>query len=264
LTPYGIWNVEHGTTVIIGTTRPFIIGSEMFPNHQTGLEFYGSYAVDSTQVGYHFTVSNGRGPVDTYKDLDKNKAVGWRLWVQQDTDIGTFVLGTSGYKGRYTDRYQTTTFANSSFGFGYPINSEYKELSLAADLKWNWGGAVFQGEAILHDVVYENGTRPTAFAFDGGPQGWTADNRQYGVYLIAGYRLPWFGIMPYFGGEYYHLGKSSFNPDAAALWGGFNIRPTDRVVLKLQGVHAYFPTDWIGVKTAPSMNQLITQVAWSF
>jgi len=266
LTPYGIWNVEHGSTVIIGTTRPFIIGSEMFPNHQTGLEMYGTYAVDMTQVGYHVTVSNGRGPVDQYKDWDKNKALGWRLWVQEDTSFGTFVLGTSGYKGRYTDRYQTTNvdIATGAWTHGYPLNSEYKELSLAVDLKWTWKGAVFQGEAIMHDVAYENSTRPAALAFDAGPQGWNADTRQYGVYAIAGYRLPWFGIMPYFGGEYYHLGKVSFNPDAAALWGGLNIRPTDRVVLKIQGTHAFFPADWIGVKKAPPMDQLITQVAWSF
>jgi hypothetical protein len=265
LTPYGIWNVEHGTTVIIGTTRPFIIGSEMFPNHQTGLELYGSYAVESTQVGYNLTLSNGRGPVDTYRDWDKNKALGWRLWLQQDTDFGTFVVGTSGYKGRYTDRYQATNFIpGGAFTFSYPINSEYKELSLAADLKWTWQGAVFQAEAIMHDVVYENSTRPIATTLDFGPQGWAADTRTYGLYAIAGYRLPWLGIMPYFGGEYYHLGKTSFNPDAAAFWGGLNIRPTDRVVLKIQGVHAFFPADWLGMAKAPPMDQLITQAAWSF
>lgn len=265
LTPYGIWNVEHGTTVIIGTTRPYIIGSEMFPNHQTGLEAYGTYAVDSTQVGYHLTVSNGRGPIDQYKDLDKNKAVGWRVWVQQDTSFGTFVLGTSGYKGRYTDRSQTMVMSPTSFGYTYPINSEYKELSLALDLKWNWKGAVFQSEAIMHDVGYENSTRPPAMAFDGGPQGWTPDARNYGFYAIGGYRLPWLGIMPYFGGEYYYLGKSSFIPDSAAFWGGFNIRPTDRVVLKIQETHAFFPSDWVGGMTKPpKLNLLTAQVAWSF
>lgn len=264
LTPYGIWNVEHGTTVIIGTTRPYVIGSEMFPNHQTGLEAYGSYAIDSTQVGYHLTVSNGRGPIDQYKDLDKNKAVGWRLWLQQDTGFGTFVLGTSGYKGRYTDRSQVMAMNGTSLNYTYPINSEYRELSLAVDLKWNWKGAVFQSEAIMRDVVYENSTRPPATAFDGGPQGWSADTSNFGFYAIGGYRLPWLGIMPYFGGEYYYLGKTSFVPDSAAFWGGLNIRPTDRVVLKIQETHAFFPADWSGMTKPPKLNVLTTQVAWSF
>lgn len=264
LTPYGIWNVEHGTTVIVGTTRPYIIGAEMFPNHQTGLEMYGSYAVDSTQVGYHLTLSNGRGPIDAYKDLDKNKAIGWRLWLQQDTDFGTFVLGTSGYKGRYTDRTQTTAVENSALVYDYPVTSEYRELSLAADLKWNWKGALVQGEAIMHDVAYENGGRPAAFAPDAGPQGWTPDNRAYGFYVLAGYRLPWLGIMPYYGGEYYHVGRTSFAPVAQAFWGGVNIRPTDRVVLKIQETHATFPQGLIGLKAPGALNLLIAQVAWSF
>lgn len=264
LTPYGIWNVEHGSTVIIGTTRPFVIGSELFPNHQTGLEFYGSYAIDSTQVGYHLTLSNGRGPIDAYKDLDKNKALGWRLWVQQDTDFGTFVLGTSGYRGRYTDRSQSTSVVDGTTVNSYPIKSEYNELSLAADLKWTWKGAVVQSEAIMRDVAY--GDVRTASAATEAPLGWVPDNRTYGFYAIAGYRLPWFGIMPYYGGEYYYLNKTSSTlvPAATALWGGVNIRPTDRVVLKIQETHAVFPLGMMGRKTPPALNVIIFQVAWSF
>jgi hypothetical protein len=269
LTPYGIWNVDHGSPAIVGTTRPFIIGAEMFPQRQTGIELYGSYGMESTQLGYHLTVSNGRGPVDTYRDYDKNKALGWRLWGQQDTKVGTFVLGTSGYKGRYTDRFQTTVFDTLDTGelewaYDYPISSAYKELSLAADFKWTWGGALFQAEAIMHDVAYIEATRPAASVFDGGPQGWTPDYRNWGAYGLMGYRFDWLGVMPYFGGEYWREGKSVAWPDAMAFWGGLNVRPTERVVLKLQGVCSVRPTDWIGIKTPSAMKQLIAQIAWSF
>ncbi len=270
LTPYGIWNVEHGTTVIVGTTRPYVIGANLFPARQTGLEFYGSYGVSSTQVGYHVTVSNGRGPVDTYRDLDKNAAIGWRFWVEQDTSFGTFTLGTSGYKGRYTDRLQTTTIAPNAAGllewkYDYPIQSEYRELALALDLKWTYKGALFQSEAIVRDMAYENGTRPRPVGPAGATPAWTPDQRTSGFYALAGYRLPWMGVMPYFGGEYYYLGKASFFPDALAIWGGLNIRPTERVVLKLQATHAVMLTDWLdGWQTPKAMNQLITQAAWSF
>jgi hypothetical protein len=269
LTPYGIWNVEHGTTVIIGTTRPYVIGANLFPARQTGLEFYGTYGVSSTQFGYHLTFSNGRGPVDTYRDLDKNTAVGWRLWVQQDTSFGTFTLGTSGYKGRYTDRLQTAVIGPDSSGkidwkYEYPIQSEYRELALAMDLKWTWKGAVFQSEGLMRDVAYNHGTRPTSFSM-GGLTSWIPDQRTAGFYALTGYRLPWLGIMPYVGGEYYYLGKTSFSPDALAFWGGFNVRPTEYVVLKLQMTHAVMPTDWLDNWKKPNaLNQLIAQAAWSF
>jgi hypothetical protein len=265
LTPYGIWNVEHGSTVIIGTTRPFIVGAEMFPQHQTGIELYGTYGIDSTQVGYHLTLSNGRGPVDTYRDMDTNKAVGWRLWVQQDTSFGTFALGTSGYKGRYTDRGQVAVVNGTSLIYDYPINSEYKELSLALDLKWTWKGALVQSEAIMHDVGYENSTRPSVTATDGGANGWTPDSRAYGFYVIGGYRFPWLGVMPFFGGEYYSQNDANAAPGAAAFWGGINMRPTDRVVLKVQGVHSFYPTgNWVAIAKPKPMSSIITQVAWSF
>jgi hypothetical protein len=263
LTPYGIWNVEHGTTVIVGTTRPYVVGANLFPARQTGLEIYGSQGFSSTQVGYHLTLSNGRGPVDSYRDLDKNKAVGWRLWVQQDSDFGTFTLGTSGYKGRYTDRLQTVTFPNMAWTYEYPVQSEYRELALAADLKWTYKGALLQGEAILRDMAYEGAGRPPPMGAPGGT--WTPDNRTMGLYALGGYRLPWMGIMPYLGGEYYYQSKIIFMPDSMAIWGGLNVRPTDRVVFKLQYTHAWFPTTWLdGWKTPTPLNQLIAQAAWSF
>lgn len=269
LTPYGIWNVDHGSPTIIGTTRPYIIGAEMFPQRQTGIELYGAHGMSDTQVGYHLTLSNGRGPVESYKDFDANKALGWRAWVQQDTDFGSFVVGTSGYRGRYSDKTQNTLYTPGAtpdepgeIANEFTLNREYKELSLAADFKWTWGGAIVQAEGIVNDRSYMDDTRPAADAYVG--QGWAADYRTWGVYGIAGYRFDWYGVMPYIGGEYNDLSKTSFMPGAGAIWGGLNVRPTAKVVLKVQGVQSFYPGEWVGFKKAKGLQLLVTQIAWSF
>src|SRR5439155_19746980 len=58
LTPYGIWNIDHGSPVIIATSRPYIIGEQFFPEHQTGLDAFGSHHQDGFKLNYHLTASN--------------------------------------------------------------------------------------------------------------------------------------------------------------------------------------------------------------
>lgn len=256
LTPYGIWNVDHGSPVVIGITRPFIVGNEWLPSRQTGIEIYGSYNIKSTQVGYHLTLSNGRGPIDEYQDLDSNKAVGWRVWVKHDSPIGTLSLGTSGYKGTYTDSSTQLSLTGQT---QYPVTSRYDELSLAADFKWAWGGYLLQSEAILHETRYDNSVRPTAvFALPNS--GWEPDARVWGYYALTGYRFKWNGIMPFFQNQYQSWGRGHF----LTVWefsGGVNARPNEMVVLKVAALWLWRPDPLVYSKTE---SQFAAQVAWSF
>jgi hypothetical protein len=263
LTPFGIWNVDHGSPVIIGVRRPFIIGESLFPLHQTGLEGFGSGLVGPVEIGYHLTLSNGRGPTDTYQDMDGNKAIGWRLWGRYgNADFGNLTLGFSGYRGQYTKATSTLTFTGTDFMPGLQPTVQYNELSLAGDLKWERGGALFQSEIVMNDVAYTSGApRPVAIAFDGGPPGFVPDNRRWGVYGLGGYRFDFLGIMPWIGGEYYNLGKQQ--PNVAAIWGGLNVRPTPRVVLKVQITRSFW-TEALGGFKYRGVFLSDFQAAWSF
>jgi hypothetical protein len=261
LTPYGIWNVDHGSPVIIGVRRPFIVGESLFPQHQTGIETYGSVGFGPSVVGYHLTLSNGRGPIDSYKDLDSNKAIGARLFYKYDGDFGVITVGASGYRGKYTDSYDALGVdAAGNVTLDHPITVRYDELSLAADAKWEWQGLLVQGEAIINDVAYDDRHRPKAMVFDGGPPGFSPDHRKLGVYGITGYRTPFLGIMPWVGAEYYRPGIPFIYQSVAASFVGFNVRPTPRVVLKGQWTHVWVPSN----EPIAPFNYMDFQAAWSF
>lgn len=265
LTPYGIWNVDHGSPVIIGVRRPYVVGEAIFPERQTGIMAFGSFFTGKTEIGYNLGLSNGRGPIDAYQDLDKNKAFTGRLFLNSELPLGTLSVGGSVYRGTFTDRFTRTVFTQEGeLGIEYISTSRYDELGLAADLRWIWEGLTVQGELIMRDTSYDNALRPAATFVPGAPPGWVSDFRSVGWYALAAYRLPWWNIMPFIGGEGYTPGQELVQ-DAGAIWGGLNIRPVPRVVLKAQYTQSWFTGE---TGTPPvgddGIKALDLQAAWSF
>ena len=259
LTPYGIWNVDHGSPVVIGIGRPFIVGEALFPASQTGIEVYGTADIDRLQLGYHLTLSNGRGPSSTTTDLDSNKALGARLFLRHESAFGSLSVGTAFYRGRYTSKYlDLGTDATGTPAIASVIDSEYDELSLSADLKWQWGGLLVQGEVIENEVAYTPAGR-TVSALTGAPA-FNSDYRRWGAYGLAGYRFAFLGVMPYAGAGYYKEGSPSWIPKLWDFWLGLNVRPTPRVVLKLQYTHVHFYLD----QPTHDAKMMMAQTAWSF
>jgi hypothetical protein len=255
LTPYGIWNVDHGTPVVVSVHRPFIIGEQLFPGSQTGIEAYGVADIQNLQLGYHLTLSNGRGPISTMGDFDSNKAVGGRLFLRHESSFGTVTLGGSFYYGRYTNLHTAVgTDANGAPAVTAVIDSQYDELSLSADLKWQWHGLLVQGEFVEHEVAFVNGGRTVSTVPGAGPA-FDSDYRAWGIYGLAGYRFDFLGLMPFAGIDDYHEGSPSWIPRVWAYFFGLNVRATPRVVLKLQYLQVHFPSGglvpnwrWIAAK----------------
>ncbi len=261
LTPVGIWNIDHGSPTVIGVFRPYIVGEGLFPQRQTGIQVSGEWAGAFNQLGYFATLSNGRGPSDAYSDLDDNKAIGGRLY-WTNTAHGTLTVGASAYKG-------TSSSRNREYGLkiipGHPpevfatnpLAVQYREQSIAADVRWEYRGLLVQAEAMQHEVVFASGYRlqQNGLVF--------ADYRERGYYLLAGYRLPWFGIMPFGTIQGYNFASQPFVPPATSQSVGLNIRARPTVVFKLEYQHSEFdlnaPQPLRGV-----LKRLLTQLAVAF
>ena len=241
LTPYGIWNEDHGSPTIIPVTRPYVIGLEFLPERQTGLLLHGSfYASEAVTLEYHVGFSNGRGPVADYADMDDNKAVTLRLQFHHH-GAGDLDLGAAAYAGRYSDLSQRVFVDDTSLALADDVRERFDEFSWALDARYVLGGLHLQAEFILNEKAYTEGGRPIRSGSEFQP-----DDRRYGGYAVAGYRFDWFGLMPYLTTEYFSL-KNVFDltrpPDrvVARHFGlGFNSRPTNNVTLKLEGHLATF------------------------
>ncbi|HTE52573.1 MAG TPA: porin [Kofleriaceae bacterium] len=238
LTPYGIWNVDHGSPAIIGTSRPYAIGEALFPERQTGLHAYGTLNVGEYTVGYHATLSNGRGPYETFRDLDQNKAVGGRLTLEAPW-AGTLKLGASAYGGRFTDRdSDISVIEDGKLVNTTPKGVSYDERAFAADALWTHGRFHLQTEIITRHIAYRNGARGVS----GFGEGFAPDSFTYGTYGLGAYRFErYWNITPFIMVDYYRPIASQYLDTIATVAAGLNFRPLPSVVLKAMYGEGWFP-----------------------
>lgn len=218
LSPYGIWNIDHGSPVIIPTFRPYVIGEQFIPEHQTGIELFGSTYFGEYKLAYHATVSNGRHPAEATQDPDKKLAFGGRLALSAPVLGGALDVGVSGYMGR-------ATALKTSIADLAPVS--YDEVAYAADAVWKRDGFVLQGEIMAGARDFLVGRRPRIGT------GFHPNGRDLGAYALTGYRFDraW-NVMPFAMYEYYkpHMGVLFAKMQEGSV--GLNFRPTPTIVLK--------------------------------
>ena len=266
LTPYGIWNIDHGSPTIVPVQRPSMLNQNLFPESQTGIELFGRARLGAAHVlGYHLTLSNGFGPVSEYRDLDRNKAVGGRAFWQLE-ELGQFQLGGSVFYGRDTASIDAPGIGpGGGLVFTEQISRQSDVLSLAADLRWTFQNFLLQSEVVTQQRKYTAAGRAGAT----NPllqNRWVApqDDFTWGVYGLVGYRFEWLGIMPYASVSKFQIRDPRAYAEVAsrAYQGGLNIRPVDVFVVKLEYVYA----DWAKenfISNDPIQN-IYAQVAWAF
>jgi hypothetical protein len=245
LTPYGIWNIDHGTPTVLTPGLPYVIGERFFPEHQTGLDLFGNHHRDGYQLAYHATISNGRGATEAQADQDNKFAFGGRLAL---TTPWGLKVGGSYYRGRYTG-LATTAGATPE---------TYLEAAYAGDAQLDRGALHLQTEVIARDRHYTAGQRAAATA------GFVPDGRDFGFYVLAGYRFErlW-NVMPCVGYEDYRPADHWLFPGSGVEDAGLNFRPTPNLVFKLQATHTRFD-DGTGLFAGESTYYYTAQACWVF
>ncbi|MBD3239667.1 MAG: hypothetical protein GF331_03710 [Chitinivibrionales bacterium] len=97
ITPYGIWNVDHGSPAILTVRQPYQTAHfRVFPRSQIGLMGYGTIYVGDTDLSYKLYASSGRNEISIEEATDV--AVGGNMEAVLPVLDG-LQLGFSGYTG---------------------------------------------------------------------------------------------------------------------------------------------------------------------
>jgi len=224
LTPYGIWNVDHGTPTRIMVEAPLLITTEILPQRQLGLEAFGRFHALPWTMGYHLYVSNGRQPGQL--DFSDQKAIGTRLWLETRRPF-PMKFGLSGYTGRY-ERVEKTIGLRPGGAFSVTENESiaFTDYAAAVDASLDIGELRVRAEWVSRWKFFEDGKRTSYL-----PGTFDADQNTFGGYLLAAYRLPWYGLEPLAQAEIFRfslpLGEYGLRPSA-----GLNIYFDPAVVLR--------------------------------
>jgi hypothetical protein len=230
LTPYGIWNVDHGSPTLIALNEPQFVVFEGFPARQLGVDVNGVFHATAWDFEYHAYVSNGRTPGQ--QALSEGKMFGGRLVARTSSPV-QLALGASGFYGRISDK-QVNVTSVTPFAVSRDEVVAASEMGLGADISLDAGPLRFRSEFVLNERRYDTGKRPSTVF------GTPADNRTWSAYGLLAYQLPWAGLEPYAYFEYNRNLLPSVAQVATMSSVGLNIHFTPATQLKLQYSHDEF------------------------
>lgn len=283
LTPYGIWNIDHGSPVVIPARIPNMQYRAIMPLSQTGFMIFGRFfPSEHINLDYALTLSNGRGPIESVLDLDENKGIGFRLKFTYTGKNVTFFIGSYGYTGEYTDIKKRSVIQlqddltidedqpDAFITKVIPVEA-YREYVVSGDMLISLFHLTLQSEVVWRRVHYS--IRPymdqgTAI-LNGGvaveDTYYMPDFVGYGVYTLLSYELPlpelkWMlKVTPYVMYErgdhmgVYELAKVHI------LYAGLNVKPSPYITLKGEFMRSY--PDAAQLETT---NAMTLQLAVSF
>ncbi len=224
LTPYGIWNVDHGSPTRIMLRAPFSVTAEIFPERQTGVDAFGRFLFLPWELGYHLYVSNGR-ELDAV-DYTEDKSVGARVYLSTRRPIG-LQLGASFFHGSAQQRSKTVgSTSTGTLGIVRVIDVDQTESAAGADLSIDVDALRIRSEYAMNLTQYNNGKRAL---FAGYP---LADAVRMDAYVVVAYRLPWLGLEPLVLGEIVRYPTLLLGEGFVTGGGGINVYLSQATTLR--------------------------------
>jgi hypothetical protein len=183
LTPYGIWNVDHGSPVLLSTRTPLLIRKNIFPEAITGLQSFGRVDLGGLPTNWFLWIGNGKGAESDLQDDNHDKSFGARLRFDLPTpgNVRSFKLGISHYQGEVRQaEFQPNATTNPAgvtlmgvfaaenahsvehrdqmIAAGFTLRGEalhnYSDNALGVDLELELSDFKFQGEWVTNHVKY--------------------------------------------------------------------------------------------------------------
>ena len=237
LTPWGIWNVDHGSPTLIPLIMPFFQNYQMYPLSQLGIAVSGAAHASPWTFGYHLGISNGRigGPItnvgETFPsfDLSDNKMLTGRLHLQNQ---GGFKVGASAYWGE-TERQSKQVVELAPIRVERSRETALKEWGVGVDLSLDITALKIRAEFTYTVHRYTN-ERPISTMF---PAHLLPDSAQWGGYILMAYRAAALGVEwePYAHLELLWWPGAVAPRDMATMpSAGLNVHINEAVQLKLQ------------------------------
>lgn len=280
LTPFGIWNEDHGSPVLLGVDMPQLMNFGLVPIWQLGLQAFGTLSLsNTTRLEYAATLTNTRGPYDAYKDTTDFKAVGGRLKFVYEGQNTLFRIGAYGLVSHYRETEDFITLqltpgltldrsANPPFGSTELTNVSYDETVLTGDIEFRYKRFRIFGEGARQTVIYQAPRKidqddqllqgaplNSASLYDASHYGWA-------VYVLGAYEIPIktkfanLTVTPYAG--YDRIVPSTTFPlkSNTQIRAGLNVRPSPYVTLKLEGTRLLPESPVVASKGTAIISQL--------
>jgi hypothetical protein len=243
-TPFGIWNVDHGSPTLISAFLPQFIQQMYFPIRQTGVQGLGSFFAGEWEFAYRAWISNGREDENNL-DFNDDKAFGTRIFARKDVGQVKTQIGASYHRGRVANKVVNITSvppASEEIRFDIEETVAYRENIVGVDLSVDVGRTRFRTEGVAQLTEYEQGKRPPPSVTSPIPGAQRADDWRYSAYVLLAHELPWWRIEPY---VYVELMQQNFElPDGLVNFApGFNVYFNPATQLKVQASHVRL-FDW--------------------
>jgi hypothetical protein len=197
-TPFGIWNIDHGSPTLVALALPQFILQRWMPVRQTGLMAHGNMFAGDWELGYALTFSNGRQELSNY-NFDDKFGYGGRLYARDENGSVATAFGLSYFTGTTSDEAVNVITA-SPVTFETQKTWEYDEHVMGADVSVDVAATRIRAEAIVRRQTYTPGHRPPGDPVL-APGSLEPDNWQYSGYVLVANQLPWAGIEPFLWAE---------------------------------------------------------------